>query len=205
MNRNVRAAASAALLSSAVVFAWPAFSQQELRQQVSNQLSEHSIQVENFDSLSNDQLWQIQLILNTTEGDQDKRVMIDSLLAERDACVGNPQLRQQVNAQLQEHGIQIDNFDSVSGNELVVLEAVLNTNQSEDEKRAQIERMFTVDSPIQGSAALRAEVERCVRRLNADVNLDALTPEELVQIELIAGGSESESAKREMIEQIANE
>jgi hypothetical protein len=39
--------------------------------------------------------------------------------------------------------------------------------------------------------------------VNANVDLGALTPAELVEVQLIAGGDDSETAKREAIEALA--
>jgi siroheme synthase (precorrin-2 oxidase/ferrochelatase) len=189
---------------SALIAAGPAFAQQ-LREQVNGQLMEHSIEVQNFDSLTQTQLQQIMLILNTTEDDSSKAAMIESLVAQKAPCVGNEQLRAQVAAQLQEHGIQVMNFDAVSGNDLVLIEAVMNSTAKDTAKKAQIERIFAEDAPISANERLRESAAQCARSVNADVDLDAMTPDQLVRIELIGGGSESESQKRQMIEKIADQ
>ncbi len=122
-------AASVAALS--VVLAAPAFPQQ-LRQTVTNQLNEHSIEVPNLASMSNSELAQIQLLLNTTEGnDAQKQAMVDNLLAEKAPCEGNPQLRQSVANQLKEHRIEIKNYDNITGSELVVIKTVLDSTEFE--------------------------------------------------------------------------
>jgi hypothetical protein len=197
-------AASAAALSVAVVATGPALSQTSLRQNVTNQLAEHKITVENLDSMSNTDLAEIQLLLNTTEGsDATKRAMIEDLFAEQRECEGNPQLRQQVAHQLKEHRIEVKNFDNVTGTQLVVVKTVLDSSGSDAEKRAQIERVFAAKRPISGGDYLRADAEQCVRMVGADVDLDDLTPDQLLQIQLIAGGSDDANTKRQMIESLA--
>lgn len=204
MNRRLWAAATAAAVACAFVSA-PAFSQDQLRTNVSDQLARHSISVPNFASLTDTQVAQLELILNTTESDQSKAQMVDSLLSVKAPCEGNPQLRAMVAGQLTEHNITVPNFDTISGTELVMLAAVLNSSDSDNSKSAQIERIFASDSPLVAGGQLRADVEQCVMAVNADVDLGPLTPEQLVQIELVAGGGESEQDKRMMIEQIANQ
>jgi hypothetical protein len=71
---------------------------------------------------------------------------------------------------------------------------------------AQIEKIFAEPSPVTGSDQLRVETARCIAKVDAKVqNFDALTPDQMVQIQLIAGGSDSPGDKRAMIEQIANQ
>jgi hypothetical protein len=184
------------------ILAGPALSDQML-DDVSNQLKMQNIEVKNLDSLSSTQLSQMHLILSTTEDDCCKAAMIESLVAEKKDCVGTPQLRAQVSGQLKEHGIAVD-AETLSGPDLVVIESVLNSSAKDSAKEAQIERILAVDSPMVGSAQLRASVGSCIKSVNAKVdNLDALSPEQLIQIELVAGGSGSESEKRMMIENIA--
>jgi len=195
--------AGAAALSLSIL-AGPALSDQML-DDVSNQLATHNIEVKNLDSLSSTQLSQMHLILSTSEDDCCKAAMIESLVSERKACVGTPELRAEVAGQFKMNGIDVD-VDSISGPDLVVIEAVLTSNAKEGAKKAQIERILAVDSPMVGNDQLRASVATCVQSVNAKVdNLDALSPEQLIQIELVAGGSDSDSDKRMMIENIANQ
>lgn len=189
---------------SVLILTGPALSD-EMLDDVRNQLAIQNIEVSNIDSLSSTQLSQMHLILSTSDSDSDKAAMIKSLVSTSNACVGTPQLRAQVAGQLKEHGIAVD-AESVSGPDLVVIEAVLTSNAKEGAKKAQIERILAVDSPMVGNDQLRASVESCVKSVNANVdNLDALSPEQLIQIELVAGGSGSDSEKRTMIENIANQ
>jgi hypothetical protein len=196
-------AASVAALS--VVLAAPAFPQQ-LRQTVTNQLNEHSIEVPNLASMSNSELAQIQLLLNTTEGnDAQKQAMVDNLLAEKAPCEGNPQLRQSVANQLKEHRIEIKNYDNITGSELVVIKTVLDSTESNAAKRAQIGRLFSEKQPISQADYLRADAEQCVKMVGADLNVDDLTPNQMLQIQAVASGSDDMNAKRAMIEKIGNQ
>ena len=184
----------------------PAVSNEQLRQNVENQLAEHSITVDNLGSLTNTQLAQIQLILNSSEGDCCKADMIESLVVEREPCEGTPQLRAEVEGQLKEHGIKVGNFNAIGGPEVVLMEAILTSNAPESEKAAQIERLIAEDVEMIGNDQLRADVEQCILRYNASVDdVNNLSAEQLVQIELIAGGSESSTDKKAMIEKIADQ
>jgi len=186
------------------ILAGPALADQML-DDVRNQLAIQNIEVKNLDSLSSTQVSQMHLILSTSDVDSDKAAMIESLVSQKKDCVATPQLRAQMAGQFKEHGIAVD-VDSISGPDLLVIEAVLTSNAKEGAKKAQIERILAVDSPMVGNDQLRASVGACVKSVNAKVdNLDALSPEQLIQIELVAGGSGSESEKRTMIENIANQ
>jgi hypothetical protein len=182
-------------------------SQEQLRQTVADQLAEHNIEVANFDSLSNAQLAQIQLMLSTNEGgDQQKQAMVDNLLVEKAPCEGNPQLRQQVANQLKEHRIEVKNFDNVTGTELVVIKTVLDSSsESDTSKRDQIQRIFAEDTPVKGDGYLRADAEQCIKAVGAKLDVDDLTPNQMLQIQNVAGGSEPIATKRAMIEKIGSE
>ena len=130
--------------------------------------------------------------------------MVEALLAERGTCEGNPQLRAEVADQLKEHRIQVQNYDSITGTELVVVKTVLDSSGSDSEKRAQIERVFAAKAPIADSPYLREDAAQCIKAVGADVDLDALTPDEMLQIQAISSGSESDDDKRRMIEQLAD-
>jgi hypothetical protein len=204
MNRRLWGVVAAAGVACGLLTG-PAIAQDQLRESVSSQLSRLSIQVPNLASLSDTQIAQLELILNTSESEHSKALAVNALLAVKPPCEGNAQLRAQVARQLQDHRITVPNFDTISGTELVMVAAVLNTTESEGAKRGQIERIFASDSPLVAGDQLRADAEQCVRMVNAEVDLGPLTAEQLVQIELVAGGTESESDKRAMIEQIANQ
>ena len=200
------AQASILALSAAIIVGGGAMAQDQLRTNVANQLQEHQISGVDVNALTDAQLAQIQLVLNSSEGDCCKEGMIQSLVTERDACEGSAQLRAQVEGQLKEHNITIENFQNVGGPEVVLLETILNSTATQSNKAAMIKKMFAEDVRMVGNAQLKADVEQCILRYDADVeNLDALSPDQLVQIELIAGGSESAAAKRQMIEQIADQ
>lgn len=201
MKRHLLAAASAAAI--ALVLSVPAHAQQ-LREQVESGLAQASIEVPNIEALSDTQLSQMNLVLNSTESDCCKGDMIEALLTEPEPCVGNAQLRQQVMSQLESDNITVPSIGTASGATLALINAVLSTTDTREAKAAQIEAMLATRDPILGNDQLRAEAEQCVGLVNASVDLTAMTPEELVQIELIAGGGGSADEKRMMIEQLAN-
>ncbi len=207
MKRCLSSAASAVALSAALVLGGPAFAADpQLQNQVKGQLQQHGIEIKDVGELTDTQLLQIALLLSTSESQSSQHAAVDSLLAIKEPCIANAQMRQSVAGQLSQHGIKVKNLDSVSGTQLAVVQAVLSSNQPPTEMAAQIEQIFASDSPIVGNDQLRAEVKSCVVKLNVDLdNLDALTPEQMVQIQLIAGGSDSESEKRAAIEKLANE
>jgi hypothetical protein len=206
MMSRILATVSAAALSVAVIATAPAMAQSQLRQTVTNQLAEHSIEVPNLNAMSNSELAQIELILNTTEGSSaQKQAMVDQLLAEQAPCEGNPMLRQNVANQLKEHGITIGNFDNVSGSELVVVKTVLDGSGSSATKRSQIERIFAEKAPISDSAYLREDAAQCIDMVGADLDVDDLTPGQMLQIQAVAGSNDDIAVKRQMIENIGRQ
>jgi hypothetical protein len=201
MKTRFWAAASSAVI--ALALSVPAQAQQ-LREQVESGLAQASIEVPNLEALSDTQLSQMNLILNSTESDCCKGDMIQSLLTVPEPCVGNAQLRQQVVSQLESENITVPSIGSASGATIALINAVLSTSDTREAKAAQIESLLATRDPILGNDQLRAEAEQCVGLVNASVDLTAMTPEELVQIELIAGGEGSADEKRTMIEGLAN-
>jgi hypothetical protein len=199
-NRFLAAASSAAI---ALVLSLPAHAQQ-LLEQVESGLAQASIEVPNLEALSNTQLSQMNLILSSTESDCCKGDMIEALLTVPEPCVGNAQLREQVTSQLASENITVPSIGTASGATLALINAVLSTTDTREAKAAQIEAMLATRDPILGNDQLRAEAEQCVGLVNASVDLTAMTPAELVQIELIAGGSGSADEKRMAIEQLGN-
>jgi hypothetical protein len=204
MKHTFLSAASVAALLSAVLLASPALSQDQLRDSVKSALAQHSIDVPNFDSLSNTQILQLELIMNSVNDAAVQKAQVASLLAAPTECAGNAQLRESVQTGLTQHGITLENYDLVTGSQLVVLASILNSTDSSTDIAAQVEAVFASDSPIVGSEQLRLDAEQCVGVVNANVDLGALTPAELVEVQLIAGGGDSDTAKREAIEALAN-
>jgi hypothetical protein len=201
MKTGLMAAASAAaiaLLLSAPVQA------QQLREQVASGLARASIDVPNLDALSDTQITQMNLILSSSETDCCKADQISALMATPGPCVATAQLREQVMAKLASDNIRIEGMEVASGAKLALVNAVLSSTETREGKAAQIERIFATQDPILGNDQLRAEAEQCVTMVNASVDLTAMTPEELVQIELISSGDGSAEDKRTMIEQLAN-
>ncbi len=204
MTKTFLSAASVAALLSAVLLASPALAQDQLRDSVKSQLAQHNIDVPNFDSLSETQVLQLELIMNSVNDAAVQKAQVASLLAAPVECVGNAQLRDQVRAGLTQHGVTLENFDLVTGSQLVVLASILNSTDSSTVIAAQVQAVFASDSPIVGSEQLRLDAEQCVGVLNLDVDLGALTPAELVEVQMIAGGNDSNQVKREQIEALAN-
>ncbi|MFO1144648.1 MAG: hypothetical protein U1E59_20190 [Amaricoccus sp.] len=205
MKHRILTALSAAAVSAALFAAWPSTAATtQLRETVADQLAEHHITVPNFASLTNAQLAQIQLVLSTNEGgDKQKAAMVNDLLAEQAECQGNPQLRQNVANQLKEHRIEVTNYDKITGSELVVIKTILDSSSESDAaKKDQIARIFAAKSPITGGAYLKEDTAQCVKMVGADIDLDKLTPDQMLQIQLIATGGDDKSAKRAAIEKI---
>ncbi len=109
-------------------------------------------------------------------------------------------MRATVADQLAKHGVTNVDADLLAGSQLAVLQAA-----PETEIDAQVQRVLSEDAPMTGNDQLRFEAGQCVGQFNADVNLEALTPEELVQFQLIGGGSASADDKRRQIEQLAGQ
>jgi hypothetical protein len=54
-----------------------------------------------------------------------------------------------------------------------------------------------------GEQQVRADVEGCLRRMNIETaGLDALSPQEMAELELVLGGGDSDSEKRQQAERI---
>jgi hypothetical protein len=204
MKTTFLSAASVAALLSAVLLAGPALSQDQLRESVKGQLAQNSIEVANFDSLSDTQILQLELIMNSTDNAQAQSAQVARLLEGPSECAGNAQLRESVAAGLTQHGVTVPNFELVTGSQLVVLASILNSTDSSANIAAQVERVFASDSPIVGNEQLRADAESCLGVVNADVDLGALTPAEMVEVQLIVGGEGDAAAKRAAIEALAN-
>jgi hypothetical protein len=206
-HRSLAAFVSAAALAAAV-FGGPAFSDEysQLRSQVGAQLKSHSIEVPDLNALTGEQLGQLSLIMSTNVGNDVQAKQVAALLAVDQECIGNEQMRSTVAGQLRQHNFEVKNFDKISGSELVLLNVILSSNETPQQMGAQIEKIFAEPSPVTGSDQLRVETARCIAKVDAKVqNFDALTPDQMVQIQLIAGGSDSPGDKRAMIEQIASE
>ena len=190
---------------AALIATGPAMSDDQLRAQVKGQLAEHKVTIANFDNLSDNQISQINLILSAPGSDTQYQALIENLLVKDAACVGNDQLRQNVSNQLKEHKIEVKNFDKISGSELVVIKTILDSTEPNNTKEAQIARIFAVVTPVKAGDYLREDAQRCIDSVKADVNLENLTPDQMLQIQLIASGTEDANTKRAKIEKIANQ
>lgn len=196
---------AAAVISAVLMSAGPVLSQarSQLEAQVASQASQHNVKIENMDALTDTQLSQVALYFGTSESQASHRAAIEALLANKEPCVGNAQMRASVADQLSQYGITNVDADLLTGAQLAVLQAVLSSTAPETAIDAQVQRVLSDDAPMTGNDQLRFEAGQCVGQFNADVNLDALSPEELVQIQLIGGGSGSANEKRRQIEQLA--
>jgi hypothetical protein len=203
MKRTILSAASVAALLSAVLLASPAFSQSQMRESVKTQLAQNQITLANFDVLSDSQVMQIELILGTSDNAATKQAQVAHLLADPIECAGNAQMRAQVAAGLSQKGVTVPNLDMITGTQLVILLSILNSDLSNAETAAQVTRVFASDSPIVGSEQLRADAQACLGVVNAKVDLGALTPAEMVEVQLIVGGDGDAAAKRAAIEALA--
>jgi len=83
MTSKMVAAASAALLTAAVMATTPAFSQDsELIAEVSVGLSELGFMTENLENLTDEQAAEIKNVLDSTDDDETKKMAIEALMAE---------------------------------------------------------------------------------------------------------------------------
>ena len=114
-------------------------------------------------------------------------------------------MRASVAGQLAQHNIKLSNLDTLNGSELTVVQAVLSSNEPSADMAAQIRQIFASDSPILGNDQLRAEVGSCLNRLNVDVDLEALTPDQMVKIQAVAGGAGSPDEKARTIKALADQ
>ena len=107
--------------------------------------------------------------------------------------------------QLKEHNIRIENFDNVTGTQLVVVKTVLDGTESNASKAAQIERIFAYKRPVAGGEYLRRDAAECIRQVGADIDVNDLTPDEMLQIQLIVGSDDDVGTKKARIEALAND
>jgi hypothetical protein len=204
MNFRFWTAVSAAAVSAVMLANGPVLAQTSLRQNVANQLAAHHIKVENLNSLSNTDLAAIQVLLNTTEGsDAQKNAIVQAYFTEKAPCEGNPQLRQNVANQLSEHNIEVKNFDNITGTQLVMIKTVLDSPYSNATKSRQIQQIFATKEPMSGSDYLRADAAQCAKMVGADVDVTKLSPDQLLQIQVISNGTEPANDKRRMMESLA--
>jgi hypothetical protein len=121
----------------------------------------------------------------------------------KEPCVGTASMRASIGGELKKRGITEVDADAITGSELVLINTVLSSSDSDAAKTAQIKRIVASDTPIRGADQIRTDAGQCVRAVNADLDLEMLTPDELIQIQLIGRGSDDANTKRTMMEKLA--
>jgi hypothetical protein len=205
MKRPLLTTACAAALSSAFFVTGPLLAQGDMRADVAAQLQRQGMEVPTLDELNDAQLRQIGATLRTAETDREMREQIESIAAADVPCLANDSLRQSVEDELQTLGVTDVDVSALSGQEVVELHLILSCDECSQEQRVRsvIER---TDGERVGDEQLRAEVGSCLQRMNVDTaNLDALTPQELAEIELIVGGGGSQAEMRQQVQQIVSQ
>jgi hypothetical protein len=133
-----------------------------------------------------------------------KQAQVARLLEGPIECAGNAQLRESVAAGLSAKGVTVPNFDMVTGSQLVVLASILNSNRPTPRSPRRSTRVFASDSPDRRERAAARRRPGVSGRGERDVDLGALTPAEMVEVQLIVGGDGDAAAKRAAIEALAN-
>ncbi len=183
----------------------PALASDQTRTTVKQELSQHGITLAHYDSLTDTQLSQIKLILDTTAPKTNPAEMVNKLISYDSSCLGGETLRTDVKYDLGKHKIEIKNFDDMSGSELAVLRAVLMGDETSAAKQAQVERIVKAITPAVSGSYLTADTESCLKGLDTHVALDKLTPKQMLRIQSVAAGTETAAAKRSMIDKVVSE
>jgi hypothetical protein len=173
----------------------------DLKDDVSRELQREQIQVGNLDELNEPQLRQIQAVLRGGEHNVEKRDEIQRIAASDVPCLANDQMRSQVRTQLQAMGMDAD-VEALGGTEVAELLVILACDECSKDSRIQ-QVLDRSDRERVGEAQLRAEVGSCLQRMNIDTaGLDALTPAQVAELELVLGGADTDADKRQQVQRI---
>lgn len=191
----------ATALSCAVLSGAPAYA--DLRDDVASELQRRQIEVANLDELHEPQLRQIQAVLRGGEHRAEERDEIQRIATADVPCLANEQMRSQVATGLSQLGIDAD-LDALSGQEIAELYLVVICDECSQESRVR----QVIDQPGRvgaDEAQLRTEVGNCLRRMNVQVDVEALTPQQLSEIALVVGSGDSDAEIRDQVRGIAEQ
>jgi hypothetical protein len=209
VRRNLFSAASAAALSLALVAGAPAIGQ-GLDDAAARGLAQLGIQAPPTESLSTEQVAEIQNVLSSTDTDDIKRARIQEILGGSEATatgrLGVRQLQSSVGADLASIGIDTSGLDMLTLGQLAQIENVMNTDEPDDIKRMRVEEIIGGEASATGRLGvgqLQSSVAAGLASLGIDAEgIEALSLEQLAQIENVINSTDADDIKRGRIDQI---
>ena len=212
MRRTLLSAANAAALSLALVAGTPILAQ-GLDDAAARGLAQLGIQAPPTESLSTEQVAQIQNVLSSTDADDAKRARIQEILGLSEATatgrLGVRQLQASVGADLASIGIDTSGLDMLTLGQLAQIENVMSGGDPDDIKRMRVEEIIGGEATATGRLGvgqLQSSVAAGLASLGIDAEgVEALSLEQLAQIENVINSSDSNDSKRGRIDQIMAE
>ncbi len=206
MKRNLITAASAAALSLALVTGAPAMAQ-GTDDAVASGLA--ALGVDAPATMTTDQVSQIQNVLSSTDMDTTKRQRIQQILGNQATATGRldvNMLRDSVESDLADIGVDADNVDMLTVGQLAEIENVMSGGDSQDVQRARVKEIMGNEATATGRigvSQLQDSVSTDLASLGVDTEgVDMLTLSQLGQIENVMSSSDTDQIKRGRIEQI---
>ena len=206
MKRNLITAASAAALSLALVTGVPAMAQ-GTNDAVASGLA--ALGVDAPATMTTDQVSQIQNVLSSTDMDTTKRQRIEQILGNQATATGRldvNMLRDSVESDLADIGVDADNVDMLTVGQLAEIENVMSGGDSQDVQRARVQEIMGNEATATGRIGvtqLQDSVSSDLASLGVDTEgVDMLTLSQLGQIENVMSSSDTDQIKRGRIEQI---
>ena len=206
MKRNLITAASAAALSLALVTGAPAMAQ-GTDDAVASGLA--ALGVDAPANMTTDQVSQIQNVLSSTDMDTTKRQRIQQILGNQATATGRldvNMLRDLVESDLADIGVDADNVDMLTVGQLAEIENVMSGGDSQDVQRARVQQIMGNEATATGRlgvSQLQDSVSSDLASLGVDTEgVDMLTLSQLGEIENVMSSNDTDQIKRGRIEQI---
>ena len=211
MRRTLLSAASAAALSLALVAGTPILAQ-GLDDAAARGLAQLGIQAPPTESMTTEQVAEIQNVLSSTDTDESKRARIQQILGNEATATGRlgvRQLQSSVGADLAAIGIDTSGLEMLTLTQLAQIENVMGGDDPDDIKKMRVEEIIGGEATATGRlgvAQLQSSVAADLASLGIDAEgVEALSLEQLAQIENVMGSSDADDAKRARIGRIMAE
>ena len=202
MQRNLLSAVSAAALSLALLGAAPAYPQDDT---TARGLAVLGMQAP-LDTLSTEQVGQIQNVLSSTENDEVKRQRIKEILGNEATATGRlgvGQLQASVSSDLAALGIDTSGVNSLTLTQLAEIEGAMSTNDPDDIKKAKVGEIMggeAINTGRLGVTQLRDSAAGDLAKLGVDPDdIDALTLSQLAQIENVVSSGATDAEKKAQV------
>jgi hypothetical protein len=208
VKRSLFSAASAAALSLALLSAGPVASQ-GFDDTTARGLAVLGISTPPVETLSTDQVAQIQNVINSTDNDETKKDRIKQILgnqATNTSRLGVAQLQDSVAADLAQLGIDASAVPSLTLTQLAQIEAAMSTNDTADIKKAKVGEIIggeAVHTGRLGVAQLKDSTAADMARIGVDTEvLDSLTLAQIARIENVMSSAGTDAEKKAQVETI---